>query len=408
MAKQHDVGGVELERPFKVRRLDHLVFYYTDFEKMVRFYEGILGFRMTDSKDNKNARPALCPLLPTPFYFMTIGQDQHNMAFVPNTLRSLFKDHEKTSMNHYAWDLGSYEELRGSLSYLRERGVPVAAIAQRMPGSNYAVYYADPESNLQHTNWTGEVIGWGKNSKPYALWESLSWEKDGNGQLDETVPTDEDQTNEALLTLEGAGKDTAVHSLEPYRDLLDGIKKEFQGNRYNVHGSLLPRPFKMAKLTYVSVRSEDPEALATFYKEQNGFKESARTKDAIYLRYGADHTAFVIHQPDSTTTTNGKDRFVRMGMQLRTYAELKAALTFMKDNGVEIVAKGRAFPGGEYYIDILDPEKHQIRLFFYMEQIGWDGVARSPDKWKPLDYLPDKAEVSEDTYNLEALSAYCF
>jgi len=186
------------------------------------------------------------------------------------------------------------------------------------------------------------------------------------------------------------------------------IKKELEQNRFNVHGSFLPRPFKLTKLTYLAIQSEDPEALAAFYTRINGFKISAKTKDAIYLRYGADHHGLVIYSPESPDVINKKDKLVRTGIQLRTYQELKSALVYLRDNGVEILGKGRSFPGGEYFVDIMDPEKRQVRLFFYLEQVGWDGTTRSPDRWKPLESLPEKAEVSEDTYNFEHLSAYSF
>ena len=409
MIESYDVGGVELERPFKARRLNHVVWYYRDFNATLRFYQGLLGLKLMDCIDSKNGPPAMCPFLPTPFFFMTMGPDMHNLAFVPETVKQTFDGrHDDTTINHYAWDVGSYEELRGSLRYFREKQVEIQEVALRMPGSNYAVYYYDPESNMQHTQSSGEIIGWQGTSKPLAAWKVMKWVRGPNGELDEAIPSDEDLTSQALLTLEGARKDTGDHSLDPYRDLLADIKKELEQNRFNVHGSFLPRPFKLTKLTYLAIQSEDPEALAAFYTRINGFKISAKTKDAIYLRYGADHHGLVIYSPESPDVINKKDKLVRTGIQLRTYQELKSALVYLRDNGVEILGKGRSFPGGEYFVDIMDPEKRQVRLFFYLEQVGWDGTTRSPDRWKPLESLPEKAEVSEDTYNFEHLSAYSF
>jgi len=48
MTESYDVGGVELERPFKARRLNHVVFYYRDFNATLRFYQGLLGLKLMD------------------------------------------------------------------------------------------------------------------------------------------------------------------------------------------------------------------------------------------------------------------------------------------------------------------------------------------------------------------------
>ncbi|CAN0482919.1 unnamed protein product, partial [Discosporangium mesarthrocarpum] len=44
-----DVGGVMLDRPFKIRRLGHFGVYANDMEASLRFYRDLLGFQITDS-----------------------------------------------------------------------------------------------------------------------------------------------------------------------------------------------------------------------------------------------------------------------------------------------------------------------------------------------------------------------
>ena len=45
------VGGVRMARPFKVRRLGHFGINVADPEVSRRFYEGLLGFRISDKLD---------------------------------------------------------------------------------------------------------------------------------------------------------------------------------------------------------------------------------------------------------------------------------------------------------------------------------------------------------------------
>ena len=46
-----DVGGIRLERPFKIRRLGHFGFYANDMKASLRFYRDLLGFQVTDTLD---------------------------------------------------------------------------------------------------------------------------------------------------------------------------------------------------------------------------------------------------------------------------------------------------------------------------------------------------------------------
>ncbi|MBV9119129.1 MAG: VOC family protein, partial [Chloroflexi bacterium] len=49
--QQYDVGGVLLDRPFKVRRLGHFGLHLQRLDEGLRFYTDILGFRVSDTLD---------------------------------------------------------------------------------------------------------------------------------------------------------------------------------------------------------------------------------------------------------------------------------------------------------------------------------------------------------------------
>src|SRR5581483_532586 len=48
-ATKYDVGGVLLDRPFKIRRLGHFGLNVTDVAPMAHFYLDLLGFRRSDA-----------------------------------------------------------------------------------------------------------------------------------------------------------------------------------------------------------------------------------------------------------------------------------------------------------------------------------------------------------------------
>ena len=46
-----DVGGIRLDRPFKIRRLGHFGFNSRNMNAAMHFYRDLLGFQVTDTLD---------------------------------------------------------------------------------------------------------------------------------------------------------------------------------------------------------------------------------------------------------------------------------------------------------------------------------------------------------------------
>src|SRR3979411_982271 len=67
VATKFNVGGILLDRPFKIRRLGQLGFNVTNLEQEHHFYSDLLGFRVSD----EFARGGL---------FMRFGPDHHAFA----------------------------------------------------------------------------------------------------------------------------------------------------------------------------------------------------------------------------------------------------------------------------------------------------------------------------------------
>ncbi len=52
-SKRYNVGGVMLDRPFKIRRLGHFGFNAHNMEECLHFYRDLLGFKLSDVLDFK-------------------------------------------------------------------------------------------------------------------------------------------------------------------------------------------------------------------------------------------------------------------------------------------------------------------------------------------------------------------
>ncbi|MBV9552877.1 MAG: extradiol dioxygenase, partial [Alphaproteobacteria bacterium] len=83
-----------------------------------------------------------------------------------------------------------------------------------------------------------------------------------------------------------------------------------------------------------------------------------------------------------------------------SYAQLREAVAFLKSNGVEMVdIPPELYPGIDYSAFALDPDGHCVQLYYYMEQVGWDGTVRpAPQRRKPTVPWPQTLEPLGDTY----------
>ena len=90
------------------------------------------------------------------------------------------------------------------------------------------------------------------------------------------------------------------------------------------------------------------------------------------------------------------------GIQLANYRQLKAAVKFFRDNGVEVTESipAELHPGIEYSATVRDPDGHTLQLYYAMEQIGWEGKPRPKDLRKPrqLSEWPESLDGDANAY----------
>jgi hypothetical protein len=94
------------------------------------------------------------------------------------------------------------------------------------------------------------------------------------------------------------------------------------------------------------------------------------------------------------------------GLQLANYQQLRAAVTFLRENGVRVetnIIPPELHPGIDYAAYAFDPDGHCIELYYYMEQLGWDGRPRPKQSRRHVDPndWPEVLEPLSDTYTGE-------
>jgi len=175
----------------------------------------------------------------------------------------------------------------------------------------------------------------------------------------------------------------------------------------DVGGVLLPRPFKVTRLGPISMFTERMEEMLAFYTELLGFQivEEAEYlgKRIVYLRTGTEHHTLVLADKALRRRIGLSEHTscLSIGMEVGSYSQLRAAVEYLVKEGLSLVDNipPELYLGVDYAAHLADPDGHLVRLYYYMEQVGWDGKARPPSQRRtPTDPWPDTLTPLSDTY----------
>ena len=89
------------------------------------------------------------------------------------------------------------------------------------------------------------------------------------------------------------------------------------------------------------------------------------------------------------------------GLQVGSYRQLREAVAFLKGEGVQIkYLPPELFPGIDYCAFAIDADGFAFQLYYYMEQVGWDGKPRPANLRPKIDNTrwPDSVAGLSDTF----------
>jgi catechol 2,3-dioxygenase-like lactoylglutathione lyase family enzyme len=396
IAPQHyNVGGVLLPRPFKVRRLGHFGFNAVNMPEGLTFYNTLLGFKISDTLDF-----ATVPGMPGAVkqfndargFFMRHGTDHHSFVLFNKGVMDLRPDRafgSEVTINQITWQVGSLKEVVNAFHYFQERDVPIQRVGRDMPGSNWHCYVYDPDGHTNEFYYGIEQVGWNDLSKPRAIYYRAFREEPPLPQMSEIA-----EVAEALHD-----KNLDIFAGHRYEETLPAT--------YDVEGVLLPRPFKITKIGPVHLFVEDVDTAEAFYTETLGF---VKTEESVYggarcvfLRTGTEHHSLALfpRQLRAALGFSPHTTCKSFGVEVGNYQQLRQAVAFLKSHGVTVLdpLPPELTLGMDYVAHVLDPDGHCIQLYYYMEQVGWDGRPRPQSQRRQVhgDW-PETLEPLSDTY----------
>ncbi|GAA4024785.1 VOC family protein [Streptomyces plumbiresistens] len=391
--KKFQVGGVLYDRPFKIRRLNHFGISVDNTGESATFYRDVLGFAQADTLDVQKTDPGpwLDGVPDTRIFFLRHNSDHHTFVIMPRPWVEHMEPPARSdiTVNQITWQVGSLREVVEARTWLAELGQKIERYG-RDPGSNWHTYFPDPSGHTNELEYGIEQVGWDGLSKPEVTWPWLN----GHPEL----PYKAEATELAEAVAEG------IDLTSGYR-WLDELPKT-----YDVGGILLARPFKPVRIGPVSIFVEDLDAAERFYTERLGLVKSEESTFAghrvLLLRANTEHHSLTLLPLELRSVLGAREdsTLLAFGVQVGSYEQLRAAKEFLEEKGVKLVDFPQEIhPGIDYVIHAVSPDGLVIQLYYYMEQVGWDGRVRPKDERRKVQagVWPETLTQLSDTYGGE-------
>ena len=144
-------------REFELKKIGHVVLNVSDLEAAVRFYTEVLGLQISDRYPET--------MVPGGMVFMRCNTDHHGVALVGGASKL-----ERSSLNHFAFEVGSPDEVFRARAWLRSHNVPIVFEGRRRAGCQIAIEFQDPDGNNVEIYWGIDQIGTEGHVRPASEW----------------------------------------------------------------------------------------------------------------------------------------------------------------------------------------------------------------------------------------------
>ena len=131
---------------FQLRKIGHVVLNVTDLDAAVDFYTRVLGLQVSDRYPDS--------MVPGGMVFLRLNPDHHGVALVGGASTI-----ERSSLNHFAFEVGALDEVFRARAWLRDHGVPIHFEGRRRAGCQIAIEFQDPDGNNLEIYWNIDQIG---------------------------------------------------------------------------------------------------------------------------------------------------------------------------------------------------------------------------------------------------------
>jgi catechol 2,3-dioxygenase-like lactoylglutathione lyase family enzyme len=154
------VGGIMLQRPFKLTKIGPVNLFVADLDRSERFYTELLGFTKTEDIEYRGHRCV----------YLRCGTDHHCIGLFPVALRSELGLNPSTTLMSIGMQVASYRQLKDAIAFLRQKELRfIDTIPFELhPGIDYAAHAIMPDGHCIQLYHAMEQVGWDGRPRPAA------------------------------------------------------------------------------------------------------------------------------------------------------------------------------------------------------------------------------------------------
>jgi catechol-2,3-dioxygenase len=152
------VGGVMLQRPFKVTKIGPVNLFVADLDASERFYCELIGLNKTEEASYRGYRCS----------FLRCGADHHCLGLFPLALRAQLGLNATTTLMSIGVEVASYRQLRDAIPFLKDKGLQfIDTIPPELhAGIEIAAHAVGPDGHCIELYHAMEQVGWDGRPRP--------------------------------------------------------------------------------------------------------------------------------------------------------------------------------------------------------------------------------------------------
>jgi catechol 2,3-dioxygenase-like lactoylglutathione lyase family enzyme len=142
---------------FELRKIGHVVLNVSDLQASLRFYTEILGLKISDVYPDS--------MRPGGMAFLRVNTDHHGVALIGGAAKT-----ERSRLDHFAFEVGSLDEVFRARTWLQKQGVQIHFEGRRRAGCQFAIEFQDPDGNNLEIYWNIDQVGTTGGARPASEW----------------------------------------------------------------------------------------------------------------------------------------------------------------------------------------------------------------------------------------------
>jgi catechol 2,3-dioxygenase-like lactoylglutathione lyase family enzyme len=148
-------------------------------------------------------------------------------------------------------------------------------------------------------------------------------------------------------------------------------------------------PFSLNKIGHVVLNVADLKRSVEFYTGVLGFRvsdiygEDMMPGGMVFMRCNPDHHGIaLVGGAASAKGGGGKGDLHHLAFEVGSLDEVFRARKHLRERGATIVFEGRRRAGVQIAVEFLDPDNHNLEIYWGLDQVGSDGASRPSSEWR--------------------------